>query len=223
MLFDPRSFVPEYDAGQPTWVPSRQHFAARRRPAHDFLTLPSFTGEVPAVGRLVYGDDIDVTELVSAQFAAGVLQARHVINPTGAGDAFGQALFAWLRARTPRCKRLSFSFALLDKSAATDEVMQFGWEDGLEAPLYLGIQLPGDEVYAIGSKRAQAMRNAHPSLLFTAMSIVNAAAGKSLYLRRPTSCLNCLPGGTGTTTRRCPTTIPRESFSRSATARTMAT
>jgi PRTRC genetic system protein F len=189
MLFDPRSFVPDLDAGQPAWVPSRQHFAARRRPAHDFLTLPSISAAVPVVGRLTYGDDIDVTELVRAQFAAGVVQARHVSNPRGAGDAFAQALFAWLRARTPQCNRLSFSFALLDKSAATDEVMQFGREEGLDAPLYLGIQLPGDEVYAIGGEPAIALRDAHPSLLFTAMSIINAAAGKSLFIRTPAELL----------------------------------
>ncbi|SPS02242.1 PRTRC system protein F [Cupriavidus taiwanensis] len=186
MLFDPRSFVHELDPGQrPAWTSHRQHSAAGRRLAHDFLTLPQLHDSIPATARLTYGDEVEVKDLVIAQFAAGVLRASDVSNPTSAGDAFTQAMFAWLNSRTPACQRLQFGLTLIDRGAAMDQVMQFGWEDGLEAPLYLAIELPEEEVYAIGEARAEAMRSAHPSLLFTAMSLINAACGKSLFLRTP--------------------------------------
>ncbi|AQV99436.1 hypothetical protein BJN34_36800 (plasmid) [Cupriavidus necator] len=186
MLFDPRSFVPDIHPGQqPAWTPHRKHPTAGRRPAYDFLTLPKLPGSVPATARLTYGDELEVADLVLAQFAAGILRASDVSNPTSAGDAFAQAMFAWLGKRLPTCQRLQFGVTLIDRGAAMDQVMQFGWEDGLEAPLYLAIELPGEEVYAIGEARAQAIRAAHPSLLFTAMNLINAACGKSLFVRTP--------------------------------------
>ncbi|RWA55711.1 hypothetical protein AU476_06280 [Cupriavidus sp. UYMSc13B] len=186
MLFDPRSFVLDvYPGQQPAWTPHRQHPAAGCRTAHGFLTLPQLPGSIPATARLTYGDEVEVKDLVIAQFAAGVVRASDVSNPTSAGDAFAQAMFAWLHKRTPACQRLQFGLALIDRGAAMDQIMQFGWEDGLEAPLYLAIELPGEEVYAIGEARAQAMRTAHPSLLFTAMNLVNAACGRSLFVRTP--------------------------------------
>lgn len=186
MLFDPRSFVPGIDQGQqPAWTSHRQHPVAGRRPAHDFLTLPGVSRAVPGTARVIYGDEVEITDLVIAQFEVGALRAIDVCNPTSAGDAFAQAMFAWLRARIPHCHRLQFGFALMDQGAAADQVMQFGWEEGVEAPLYLAIELPSEEVYAIGEARAQALRTAHPSLLFTAMSLINAACAKSLFVRTP--------------------------------------
>ncbi|CAG9165607.1 PRTRC system protein F [Cupriavidus pinatubonensis] len=190
MLFDPRSFVFEDVGGQPAWSSSRQHSAAQRRPAHDFLTLPVIPAGVPGKAALAYQEDVDFTDLVRVQFATGVLRAAHVVNPTGAGDAFAQAMFAWIGARMPKCQRLQFSFSLVDQSAVADQVSQFGWDEELDNPLYLGVDLPGDETYVIGMERAQALRAAHPSLLYTAMGIINAAAGKSLYLRTPDELLD---------------------------------
>lgn len=129
-------------------------------------------------------------DLVRAQFATGVLRASDVSNPTGAGDAFAQAMFAWLCARTPECKRLSFGFSLIDIGAAKDQLMQFGWEDEIEAPLYLAIDMPGDDVYFIGEARASALRAVHPHLLYTAMSLINTASAKSLFLRTPETLLD---------------------------------
>lgn len=185
MLFDPRSLVPSVDAGEPNWALARQHSVARRRPAHDFLTLPTVAQAVPARARLSFGDEVEVTDLVRAQFGAGVLQASDVSNPSSAGDAFAQAMFAWLGARMPRCQRLDFSFSLIDIGAAQDQLMQFGWDDQIDAPLYLAIELPGDEIYYIGEARAQAIRAVHPHLLYTAMCLINQASAKSLYLRTP--------------------------------------
>jgi PRTRC genetic system protein F len=190
MLFDPRSFVPEVDAGRPAWAPARQYPIARRRPAHDFLTLPAIPAGIPNSALLTFGDEVDVMDLVRAQFATGVLRASDVSNPTGAGDAFAQAMFAWLRARTPECKRLSFGFSLIDIGAAKDQLMQFGWEDEIEAPLYLAIDMPGDDVYFIGEARASALRATHPHLLYTAMSLINTAGAKSLFLRTPEALLD---------------------------------
>lgn len=186
MLFDPRSFVPGvHPEQQPAWTPYRPHSVAGRRSAHDFLTLPDLASTVPGMARVTFGDEVEVTDLVMAQFATGVLRASDVENPTSAGDAFAQAMFAWLRSRMPTCHRLEFGFSLLDRGAAADQVMQFGWDEELEASLFLAIELPGDEVYSIGEARAQAMRAAHPSLLFTAMNLINAACGKSLFVRTP--------------------------------------
>ncbi|WP_253074142.1 PRTRC system protein F [Cupriavidus laharis] len=139
---------------------------------------------------MAYQEDVDFTDLVRVQFATGVLRAAHVVNPTGAGDAFAQAMFAWIGARMPKCQRLQFSFSLLDQSAVADQVSQFGWDEELDNPLYLGVDLPGDETYVIGMERAQALRAVHSSLLYTAMGIINAAAGKSLYLRTPDELLD---------------------------------
>ncbi len=185
MLFDPRSFASAVDAGQPAWTPARQHPVAQRRPAHDFLTLPAIPEGTPGRALLTFGDEVEAVDLARVQFATGVLRASDVVNPTGAGDAFAQAMFAWLAARMPTCRRLNFSFSLLDIGAARDQLMQFGWDDELDAPLYLAIHMPGDEVYFIGEARANALRSVHPHLLYTAMSLINLAGAKSLFLRTP--------------------------------------
>lgn len=190
MLFDPRSFDFEDVGGQPAWSPSRQHSAAQCRPAHDFLTLPTVPAAVPATAVLCHGDTVDLLDVVRAQFATGVLRAKDVTAPTSAGDAFAQAMLAWIGDRTPQCQRLSFSLSLLDRGAVADQVSQFGWDGEVDASLYLGIDLPGDAVYAIDMERAQALRKVHPSLLFTAMSVINSAASKSLYLRTPDELLD---------------------------------
>lgn len=185
MLFDPRSFVQGDNVTAPTWTPDRQHPVAQRRPAHDFLTLPAIPAGLPSVAVLTYRDAENVSDLVLAQFAAGVLRASDVSSPANAGDAFAQAMFAWLGARRPTCSRLVFDFTLLELAAAQDELSQFGWDDHLEAPLYLGIHLPQESVYVIGDERADALRAVHPSLLFTAMSLIAAADAKALDVRTP--------------------------------------
>ncbi|ABF13097.1 MULTISPECIES: PRTRC system protein F [Cupriavidus] len=185
MLFDPRSFVPALDGGQPGWSFARQHPAARHRPSHGFLTLPAIAAETPGRAFLSFGDEPDALELARAQFETGVLRASDVVNPTSAADAFAQAMFAWLAARMPTCRRLNFSFSLVDLNAAKDQLMQFGWDDQVDASLYLAIDLPGDEVYFIGKARADALRAVHPYLLYTAMSLINLASSKSLHLRTP--------------------------------------
>lgn len=140
---------------------------------------------MPAAARVTFCDEVEITDLVIAQFDAGVLRASDVSDPTGAGDAFAQAMFAWLNPRIPHCQRLQFGFALIDQPAAADQLTQFGWEAELNSPLYLAIELPGEQVFSIGTARAQALRAADPSLLFTAMSLVDAACSRSLFVRTP--------------------------------------
>lgn len=128
MLFDARSFVPAVDAGQPGWTPARQHPVAQRRPAHDFLTLPAIPAGLPATARLSFGDEIDLKDLVLAQFRAGVLDAEHVTSPSSAGDAFAQAFHGWLAPRVPATKVLSFDFTLIDHQAVETEIADFGFD-----------------------------------------------------------------------------------------------
>ncbi len=184
MLFDPRPTDECFVESGPGWTPSRQPPAARHRPAHGFLTLPTLTTEIPARGKLQYGDSVDMLKLIRKQFQTGVLAARDVKGAASAGDAFAQAMYAWLRRRMPTCKRLNFSFALLDLAAAREQVDQFGHDDELHAPLYLAIELDGENVFEIG-KRADVMRRADPALLYTAIHLVNEAAGRSLFVRTP--------------------------------------
>ncbi len=184
MLFDPRTFDDGVLSDVPGWTPSRQHPAARRRSANGFLTLPTLPADIPAGVKLRYDDGPDGLETIQAQFEVGILAARDVKNAVSAGEAFAQAMFAWLRRRTPSCKRLNFTFALLDQVAAREQVEQFGWDDNLEAPLYLAIELPGEQLFEIG-ERADVMRRAHPSLLYTAMDLVSTAASRSLFIRTP--------------------------------------
>ncbi|MCK4118361.1 PRTRC system protein F [Ralstonia nicotianae] len=189
MLFDSR----ECNAGvvdeSSTWTPSRRHTVTGCRPAHDFLTLPTVGAAIPCRALVSHRDEVDVVSVVRAHFEAGPLQARDVRNAASAGDAFAEALFAWLRRRTPQCRRLCFSFALMDASAARDQVDQFGWEGNIVAPLYLAIELPREDLYEIGPQMER-MRRAHPSLLCTVLSLVNEASGKTLHLRTPDALLD---------------------------------
>lgn len=185
MLFDPRSFVQRNDVATPSWSSQRQHPAAQRRAADDFLTLPRVPNDVPGRAILVYRDAEDIGELVRSQFETGVLRASDVERPANAADAFAQAMFAWLNAHRPTCHRLVFDLAILERAAAQDELSQFGRDDALDAPLYLGVHLPEENVYVIGDERAAVLRALHPSLIFTAMSLISAADGKSLDVRTP--------------------------------------
>ncbi|KAB0599728.1 MULTISPECIES: PRTRC system protein F [Cupriavidus] len=185
MLFDPRSFVSEHDERQPGWTYSREHPIARRRPAHDFLTLPSVDLAVPSTARLSFGDEIDMKELVLAQFRAGVIDAEHVSNPLGAGDAFSQSFQAWLKPRLPETKALHFNFALIDRGAAEEEISGTGLDQELSDPLYLAIMLEHENILEIGVDRADSLRALDPSLLYTAMRLLAQASAKSLHIRAP--------------------------------------
>lgn len=190
MLFDPRSFVPAVDAGQRNWAPARQHPIARRRPAHDFLTLPSIPAGVPQTAILSFGDETDVRDLVTAQFRVGILDAEHVSSPAGAGDAFAQAFHGWLAPRVPTTKVLSFDLTLIEHAAVENEISEFGFDMQEESALYLGIRLEEETVYTLTEARAAALRNLHPSLVFMTFHLIRAAAMKSLHIRTPDDLLD---------------------------------
>jgi len=190
MLFDPRSFVPAVDAGQPAWTPARQHPVAKRRPAHDFLTLPAIPEGTPSRALLTFGDEVDVKDLVIEQFKAGVLNASHVSNASGAGDAFAQAFHAWLATRVPTTKALSFDFALVDQAAVDVEISEFGFDMQDRSSLYLGIRLEEETVYTLTAERADALRQLDPSLVHMTFNLIRAAACKSLHVRTPDDLLD---------------------------------
>lgn len=190
MLFDPRSFVPAVDAGQPAWAPARQHPVAKRRPAHDFLTIPPIPEETPRRALLTFGDEVDVKDLVIEQFKAGVLKASHVSNASGAGDAFSQAFYAWLSMRVPTTKVLSFDFALVDQAAVDVEISEFGFDMQDRSSLYLGIRLEEETVYTLTAERADALRQLDPSLVHMTFHLIRAAACKSLHVRTPDDLLD---------------------------------
>jgi len=190
MLFDPRSFVPSIDAGEPGWTSARQHPVAQRRPANGFLTLPTIPEEVPAKARLNFGDEVNVKDLVLAQFRAGVLDAEHVTNPASAGDAFAQAFHGWLAPRMPKPKVLSFDFTLIDHQAVETEIAEFGFDMQETSALYLGIRLEEETVYTVTEARAAALRELHPWLVFTTFQLIRSAAAKSLHLRTPDDLLD---------------------------------
>nr|WP_315593806.1 PRTRC system protein F [uncultured Cupriavidus sp.] len=190
MLFDPRSFVPAVDAGQPAWTPARQHPVAKRRPAHDFLTLPAVPKETPARALLTIGDEVDVKDLTIEQFKAGVLKASHVTNASSAGDAFSQAFHAWLAIRVPTTKVLSFDFVLVDHAAVEVEISEFGFDMQERSPLYLGIRLEEETVYTLTAERADSLRLLDPSLVFMTFHLIRAAASKSLHIRTPDDLLD---------------------------------
>lgn len=190
MLFDPRSFVPAVDAGQPGWTPARQHPVAQRRPAHDFLTLPAIPASLPTTARLSFGEEIDLKDLVLAQFRAGVLDTEHVTSPSSTGDAFAQAFHGWLAPRMPATKVLSFDFTLIDHQAVETEIADFGFDMQETSALYLGIRLEEETVYTVTEARAAALRELHPSLVFMTFHLIRAAASKSLHLRTPDDLLD---------------------------------
>lgn len=190
MLFDPRSFVPAVDAGQPGWALARQHPVAQRRPAHDFLTLPAIPEGTPSRALLTFGDEVDVGDLVLEQFKAGVLNASHVSNPTSAGDAFAQAVHAWLASRVPTTKVLNFDFVLIDQAAVDIEISEFGFDMQERSPLYLGIRLEEENVYTLTAERAEALRCLDPSLVYMTFHLIRAAACKSLHIRTPDDLLD---------------------------------
>lgn len=185
MLFDFRSSGAEVAVAGESWQPRRDR-AARRQPAHDFLSLPAIGSDVHTRADLRWNAEKDVAGLIAAQFDSGVLQARDVPEFKGAGDALAHAFFAWARRHTSKLKCLDFDFVLCDVAAVRD-VAQYQ-EDGVDfeptSPLYLGIEITGENILEVGT-RAAALRKVHPRLVTTAMLLINRAAGRTVWIRTP--------------------------------------
>lgn len=184
MLFDSCQGLSGFSESLTGGAACRFDSPAGHRAADGFLTLPAISQCVPAIARLRHTDEGDLTGLIRAHFEAGPLSPRDARSSGNAGDMFAEAMFAWLRRRTPTCKRLLFGFALLDQAAARDQVDQFGWETDLSAPLYLAIELPHEQIFEIGA-RIHPLQRAHPGLLCSVMALINEASCNSLFLRTP--------------------------------------
>ncbi|MDQ7980338.1 PRTRC system protein F [Paraburkholderia sp. SARCC-3016] len=187
MLFDPAStdhgIGEGSDRGQPcALAPSR------RRPASGFLTLPAVAHDVPSTAFLKFREPASVTALVERQFRYGPLRAYDVKNPTSAADAFQQAFFAWYRRQVPATfQRLTFAPVLFDSAAVLEytehcDSSQTSADD--PTPLFFGIELPDDHVYAMAPVADQ-LRAAHPLLLRTVISAIFRAGAQTMWIRAP--------------------------------------
>ncbi|MCY0852457.1 PRTRC system protein F [Cupriavidus sp. D39] len=142
------------------------------------------TDSVPARALVQRRKDVDLAALALAQFESGVLRPRDVKTALCAGDALAEGITAWIRRHRPRCQRLNFGFELLDHGVVSTELQQFGWEDNLDAPVYLGIVMPQESVFVIGDK-ADVLRATSPGLLCTAMALVRDASSRTVHVRTP--------------------------------------
>ncbi|MGU7775655.1 PRTRC system protein F [Burkholderia sp. MR1-5-21] len=186
MFFDPALPDSSIAAGSAAaWQPPRAA-AARRRPAFDLLTLPSFSTEVPGAVRLKWREDVHLSNLVLKHFQYGPLRAGDVTDPVDAGDAFQQAFFAWVRRQYGKLKRIRFSPVLLDAHAAR-EVLDYvgnGNNDDDPTPLFFSLELEHEWVYELGASRAM-LQAAHPALLKTVMTAIARASARTSFVRLP--------------------------------------
>ncbi|WP_250537101.1 PRTRC system protein F [Caballeronia sp. AZ10_KS36] len=185
MFFDPRPSGAEVAVSGEPWQPRRAPAAGRRTP-NDFLSLPALGSDVKTRAVMRWNAEKDVASLISAQFNSGVLRPRDVPEFKGAGDALAHGFFAWAKRHTPRLDCLGFDFVLCDVQAVL-HVVQYQ-EDSSDfnptSPVYLGIEIPGENIYEIG-RRAAELRNVHPRLVSTAMVLINRAAGRTMWIRTP--------------------------------------
>ncbi|MGF6851133.1 PRTRC system protein F [Paraburkholderia sp. CI3] len=185
MFFDPQPADAVVALDGLSWQSPRRA-VARRRAAHDFLTLPDVSRAVAARASLKWPADRELARLVGEHFESGPLRAADVKSFTGSGDAMAQALFAWIRRECGVMKRLCFRPYLLDSNGVQDQIMYQTDASGFEpsSPLYLGIETPEDRIYVI-EDRAVPLGKAHPRLLATALILINRAAFRTLVMRTP--------------------------------------
>ncbi|MFP4897040.1 PRTRC system protein F [Paraburkholderia sp. EG304] len=185
MFFDPRPADAHVAPDGVSWQPQRRA-VARRRPAHDFLTLPDVSCDVVARPSMKWPHDAGVARLVATHFESGALRASDVSSYEGAGHAMAQALFAWIRRQCGTLKRLTFRPVLLDAASVQDQIMyqDNASEFEVSSPLYLGIDTVEDYIYMIDD-RAAPLIQAHPRLLSTALILINRAAFRTLWMRTP--------------------------------------
>ncbi|NUX57963.1 PRTRC system protein F [Paraburkholderia youngii] len=185
MFFDPRPADAHVALDGVNWQPQRRA-VARRRPAHDFLTLPDVSCDVVARPSMKWPHDAGVARLVATHFGSGVLRASDVSGYAGAGHAMAQALFSWVRRQCGTLKRLTFRPVLLDVVSVQDQIMyqENSGEFEVSSPLYLAIETVEDYIYMI-EDRAAPLNRAHPRLLATALILINRAAFRTLLMRTP--------------------------------------
>ncbi|MCR4470093.1 PRTRC system protein F [Burkholderia sp. SCN-KJ] len=167
------------------WQPPRAA-PARRRPAADLLTLPSFSTEVPGAVRLKWREDVNLSDLVLKHFQYGPLRAGDVHDPADAGDAFQQAFHAWTRRQYGRLSRLRFTPHLFDAHAVRDvlDALGNGNNDDDPTPLFFGFGLEDEWVYSLEGA-IETLRSAHPLLFRTVMGALYRASARTMFIRLP--------------------------------------
>ena len=186
MFFDPALPDSSVAAGSAaTWQPPRAA-AARRRPAADLLTLPSFSTEVPGAVRLKWREDVHLSDLVLKHFQYGPLRAGDVHDPADAGDAFQQAFHAWTQRQYGRLCRLRFTPLLFDAHAVRDVLdgLSNGNNDDDPTPLFFGFGLEEEWVYSLEGA-IETLRSAHPLLFRTVMAALYRASTRTMFIRLP--------------------------------------
>ncbi|MBM5585035.1 PRTRC system protein F [Burkholderia pseudomallei] len=160
--------------------------AARRRPAADLLTLPSFSTEVPGAVRLKWREDVNLSDLVLKHFRYGPLRAGDVHDPADAGDAFQQAFHAWMQRQYGRLSRLRFTPHLFDAHAVRDvlQVVDNGSNDDDPTPLFLGFNLDEEYVYSLEGA-IPALRAVDPLLFRSVMAVLYRASVRTMFIRLP--------------------------------------
>lgn len=185
MFFDPRPDGQDVAVNGTLWQPAGTT-AARRRFAHDFLSLPDVSRAVPARPTVRFQADREMAAQAGRHFEAGVLRASDVDGYNGAGDAVAQALFAWIQRQCGTLKRVCLEPALFDAEAVREQTLYHEGDRDFDASssLYLGIETPEDHIYMI-DHRAALLRRAHPRLLSTALILINRASFRTLVMRTP--------------------------------------
>jgi len=185
MLFDPGQADSEVLVGEQCWQ-QRRIALAERQPTDDFLTLPAVGTEVQTRAVMRWNALGQIGSLVTAQFDAGVLRARDVPGFTGAGHALANGFFAWAKRQCNSWSRLTLNLVLCD-TAAVQEQIQYQYDASdfdPTSPLFLGMEVHEDNVYEIGQK-ADDLRAVHPRLVPTAITLINRAAGRTVWIRTP--------------------------------------
>ncbi|KGW80943.1 PRTRC system protein F [Burkholderia pseudomallei] len=186
MFFDPAHSDSSVAACSAAAWQSPRAAAARRRPAADLLTLPSFSMEVPGAVRLKWRENVNLSDLVLKHFQYGPLRARDVHDPADIGDAFQQAFHAWTRRQYGRLSRLRFTPHLFDAHAVRDvlDCLGNGNNDDDPTPLFFGFGLEDEWVYSLEGA-IDTLRSTHPLLFRTVMGVLYRASARTMFIRLP--------------------------------------
>ncbi|CAN7792271.1 PRTRC system protein F [Caballeronia sp. LjRoot34] len=185
MLFDPGQADSEVLVGEQRWQ-QRRIALAERRLTNDFLTLPAIDTDVQTKAVMRWNAQGQIGSLVTAQFDAGVLRARDVPGFAGAGHALAHGFFAWAKRQCNAWRRLTLNLVLCDVAAVQEQIQYQYDASGFDpsSPLYLGVEVGEDNIYEIGPK-ADELRAVHPRLVSTAITLINRAAGRTVWIRTP--------------------------------------
>jgi PRTRC genetic system protein F len=185
MFFDPRPAGSEVAEAGERWQPARIA-AARHRPPNDFLTLPAFDASITTKAVMHWGASPSHAALVASHFDAGALRARDVDAFQSAGQAMASGVAGFINRHQARWTRLNVSFVLCDVEAIREQI-QYSCNSGEFEPtssLYLGLEVGEEQLYELGA-RAHEMRLVHPRLVSTVMTLINRAAGRTVWVRTP--------------------------------------